>query len=107
MIKHMVLLKMSKKSAEVYFADIVRALTALKNDLPGIMNFTAGENIAEPNRTQGYTHGFCMDFVDRDFLRLYQEHPEHLKVVEMIKMATASPDGVCVCDYYLDLGYVD
>lgn len=101
MLKHIVLMKLKEDLSEQEVNVIFTGLAQLKKTLPGIMNFSYGKNIGSEGRNKGYTHVFCMDFVDEDYLQAYLEHPKHLQVKECIVAGLQDDDGLLVMDYAL------
>ena len=57
-----------------------------------------GENIVAPERREGFTHGFTMDFVDRESLDAYGPHPEHKRAAALVRAAF---ERIVVLDFAL------
>jgi hypothetical protein len=57
-----------------------------------------GENFAPAERRDGFTHGFSMDFTDRESLDRYGPHPEHVTAVKLVRAAF---ERVVVLDFAL------
>jgi hypothetical protein len=74
------------------------ALVALVGRIPGLLECRWGENFVAPERREGFTHGFSMDFVDRASLEAYGPHPEHKPVATLIR---ATFDRIVVFDFAL------
>jgi len=49
------------------------------------VSFHWGENLAAPERREGLTYGFSMDFVDRESLEAYVPHPEHKPAAALVR----------------------
>jgi hypothetical protein len=79
MIEHLVLFKAKSGTPPDRLEAMVKALAALKGQVPGILDISAGENFSA--RSQGYTHGLFVRFPDRSALDSYQSHPAHQDVV--------------------------
>jgi hypothetical protein len=77
MIRHILLLQ-QRSDATADEIDAARAgLAGLVGNIPGLLDFHWGANVAPVERTGGYTHGFSMDFTDRASLDAYNPHPDH------------------------------
>lgn len=100
MVRHIVLFKF-RDDVPASTLDAIRdGLAALEQKVGGFTGYAWGTTITHDNRQHGYTHGFTMDFVDEPALRAYGPHPEHQKVVAMIKPNLVdSPDAVLAFDY--------
>ena len=77
MIRHILLLK-QRADATAADIDAARAgLASLVGAIPGLLDFHWGANVAPVERSDGFTHGFTMDFVDQASLDAYGPHPQH------------------------------
>jgi Stress responsive A/B Barrel Domain len=74
------------------------AITGLVGGIPGLTNVYWGENFAPVERRDGFTHGFSMDFVDRQSLAAYGPHPEHLPAAKLVR---ATFERIVVFDFEL------
>ncbi|HMI93491.1 MAG TPA: Dabb family protein, partial [Polyangiales bacterium] len=74
------------------------AITRLVGRIPGLLNCSWGENFAPVERREGFTHGFSMDFSDRESLDRYGPHPEHLPAAKLVR---ASFERITVLDFEL------
>ena len=77
MIRHIVLIKVKKETPQEKIDDVFDILGALKDRIPGILDFSAGVNNSPEGIARGYTHVFMMDFVDSAARDAYLPHPEH------------------------------
>ena len=103
MIRHMVLMKCKPEASKAEIAEVFAALEALKDTIPGILAFEGGEDNSVEGKTQGYTHGFTMDFADEQVRDTYLPHPEHQKVVAKIRtILDGSPESVLVMDFAIE-----
>ena len=90
MIRHILLLQ-QRPGATSQDIDACRvALTELVGPIAGLVNCHWGENIAPAERRAGFTHGFTMDFVDRESLDAYGPHPQHQLAVAKIRATSCS-----------------
>ena len=100
MIRHIVLMKCKSDAPKEEIEQVFAALAALKESIPGIVAFEAGENNSPEGVARGYTHAFTMDFVDEQARDAYLPHPEHEKVKVMIRrIRNESPESVLVVDF--------
>ena len=77
MVRHILLLQ-QRADATADEIDACRvALNGLVGPVPGLVNCHWGQNVAPEERRGGFTHGFSMDFVDRESLDAYHPHPQH------------------------------
>ena len=97
--KHIVLVKVrSDVSAE----EVQRAfapLAALQGQIPGLTSFSWGPNTSPEGRTQGFTHGFVMDFADAAARDAYLPDPRHQAAAAGLRTIREPEGGVLVFDY--------
>jgi hypothetical protein len=87
MVRHILLLKpRSGTSVEAIEACRV-GLVRLVGRIPGLLDCHWGENLASPERREGLTYGFTMDFQDQESLRKYLPHPVHQPVAALVRDA--------------------
>ncbi len=95
MIRHVVLFKFKKfendKDKQVKEQEIKDALMALKDKIEVLRSIEVGINT---NSKETYNLALITTFDNYDHLREYASHPEHLKVVELIK--PVKEDRSCV-----------
>jgi hypothetical protein len=92
MIKHVVMFKVKdfgKESEKLHMmGKIKNALDELPAKIPGIVSFETGLNYSEsPN---AYDIVLISEFKNNTDLKTYSGHPEHLKVVDLIKKNTTA-----------------
>jgi hypothetical protein len=90
MIRHIVLLKPKPNTSEPILALDGALRTMLERHFPTVKNYGFGTNLAPPDRQQGFSHGFTMDFENREELRAYGEAPAHQPVKAMVSAACES-----------------
>jgi hypothetical protein len=86
MIRHIVLWKLLAKDAATRSANvstIVAALSALPALIPEIKTLAVGPNVA--NHPSNWDLGLVVDYASMAHLDRYRNHPEHLKVVEIVR----------------------
>lgn len=94
MIKHLVLFRFREDAG----AEAVDAIVAGLNGLPALIaeirSFQVGRDLLRTERS--YDLALVSDFEDLAALQRYQVHPEHQKVVALVKQAASS---VVAVDY--------
>jgi Stress responsive A/B Barrel Domain len=98
MIRHVLLLQPAPHAEPEAIEACRRAITGLVGRIPGLSNCHWGENFAPPERRDGFTHAFSMDFVDRQSLDAYAPHPEHLPAAKLVR---ATFERIVVLDFEL------
>lgn len=96
MIKHIVLMKVKSDTSAAQMSDLMGELAGLKNRIDGIVDFSGGDDVSGGERSQGFTHGFAMNFVDHDALKAYLPNPIHKAVGAKVR---ALNESVLVFDY--------
>ena len=74
--------KFKRGVPENEIASLMGELAALKSEIPVLKEFFIGKNIAK--RTHGFQYGEIAVFEKKEDLMLYEEHPEHQKLVRKI-----------------------
>jgi hypothetical protein len=76
-------------------------IATLRSKIPGILSCVWGPYSSPEGIGRGYTHGFCMTFVDEAARDAYLPHPEHLRVARLVCsiVETRSMDGVLAFDF--------
>jgi hypothetical protein len=77
MIRHILLLQKRAASTPSSVDAARDGLAALVGVIPGLVNFHWGANIGPAERSDGFTHGFTMDFTDQSSLDAYGPNPTH------------------------------
>lgn len=102
MIRHIVLLKCKPEATQTEINEILAALSALKNTIPGILAFESGANNSPEGIARGYTHVFTMDFVDEQARDAYLPHPDHENVkVQIRRILAEGNESVLVVDFQI------
>ncbi|KAF9288459.1 hypothetical protein BGZ68_000250 [Mortierella alpina] len=95
-VAHLILLKFKPSVSETQAHDILKAVAALKDQLPGVVESVhLGVNFSA--RSKGFTHGFTMLFKDRAALETYDKSAEHVKVVQ--ETIRPNIDDILAFDY--------
>ena len=87
MVRHILLLEPNPQTTPQSIEECRSALLGLVGKIPGLLDCHWGENFAATERREGFTHGFTMDFLDRQSLEAYAPHPEHKPVAAMVRAA--------------------
>ncbi len=98
MVRHILLLQPRPETTAQAIEACREAITSLVGRIPGLLNCHWGENFVAPERRAGFTHGFTMDFVDRESLDAYGPHPEHRPAAALVRDAF---EGIVVLDFAL------
>ncbi|WP_128101703.1 Dabb family protein [Paenibacillus sp. DCT19] len=99
MFEHLVIFNFNDQTTLPKQQEFVDQLLALKEQIPGIVELTAGINqTEETDRIQGYTIGLRVTFEDQQALRAYGPHPAHQAFVASLN---GWIENVIVSDYPL------
>ncbi|WP_123042568.1 Dabb family protein [Cohnella candidum] len=97
MFEHIVLLKLNANFSTDRQEDIVKNALAFKDEIPGIVDISAGMNVTEEvEHKQGYTLGIRVTFEYQQACRDYNQHPLHLNLLQSIGPFV---EGIVVMDY--------
>lgn len=97
MYEHLVAFKLNDKITTVKQQELVAQLLALQEEIPGIVDLTAGINVTEEtDHIQGFTLGLRVTFEDQEALRAYGPHPAHQAFVTSLNEWV---ENVIVVDY--------
>jgi hypothetical protein len=98
MVRHVLLLKPRAETTPEAIEGCRQALASLVGRIPGLLDFRWGVNFAAPERHEGFSYGFTMDFVDRESLDAYAPHPDHKVAAALVRAAF---ERVVVLDFAL------
>jgi len=100
MLKHIVLFKLKDSAAgagkDQNARKLKAELEALAGKIPQIRKMEVGINTVSSEAA--YDVAIYSEFSDKGDLEMYQKHPEHLKVVDLVKTVAA---GRAVVDYMI------
>ena len=88
MIHHLVCMKFKEAISDAQIDELEKALGGLPNLIAEIQVYEFGRDVVQSERS--YDFGLVSVFANLDTLRRYQNHPEHLKVVDMLKAMCAN-----------------
>jgi len=97
MIVHIVMFKFKNDNKALNMAKVQKKLHDLEESIDVLRSMEVGINFNESERA--YDMSLYSTFETTRDLKTYQEHPEHLKVVELIKQVTEDSK---VVDYILE-----
>jgi hypothetical protein len=87
MLEHYVLIKYKNDTNEEHIVEFCRRMLALRTTISSIEHLQIGLDILHDARSWDLI--LIMRFASTEALRGYQQHPEHLKVVDFNKPAVA------------------
>ncbi len=101
MIRHIVLVRFRGDVTDQEKADIYRQLGALRDHLPGIVDFQCGANVSqETPLVRGLNDGFWFDFEDAGARDAYLDDERHKAAGgRLVDMAEGGLEGITVADF--------
>ncbi len=96
MLRHVVMMKFNgKEPLETISVTVKEKLEALTASIPELKNMEVGLNV----NTKPSAHDLVLiaDFDDEEGLNAYRVHPEHVKILEIMKETV---EKTAVVDYY-------
>jgi hypothetical protein len=87
MVRHVLLLQPRSETTPQAIEACREALASLVGRIPGLLDFHWAVNFVAPERRESFTHGFTMDFVDRESLDAYGPHAEHKVAAALVRAA--------------------
>ena len=96
MIVHIVMLKFKEENKEKNIEEVSKKLNALMGLVPSLKSMEVGIDFSKSDRS--FNLSLYSTFLDKESLSSYAIHPEHLKVVSLIKEVTLESK---VVDYIL------
>ncbi|MBI5157973.1 MAG: Dabb family protein [Acidimicrobiia bacterium] len=97
MLRHIVLFKWKPETPPEVIAAIEAAMNALPGQIPQIAGYEWGTDVSVQGLSQGFTHCFVVSFrseADRD---IYATHPDH---VAFLTLSKPHRDVVMTFDYF-------
>ncbi|MEI6715368.1 MAG: Dabb family protein [Verrucomicrobiota bacterium] len=95
-VKHIAFFQFKPDCSPSDIAAVWQCMEKLPTLIPGILDFTWGENISTEGLSQNFTHSFVMLFENEAARDAYLPHPAHQAAVEFVLPKLAS---VIVCDH--------
>lgn len=97
-VKHIALFKFKEGISEEQIAGIFDGILDITENIEVIEDYVQGANDSPEGLSQGYTHGFVMQFADATARDTYLGHPEHEKIKALILPVA---DSVLAFDFEL------
>ncbi len=85
MTRHFGVFQFKPEITQAQIDESFAALVDLKNKIPGLQSVEHGPYKSSEGLNDGFTHGFIMTFDTAENRDKYLPHPDHLKVVELVK----------------------
>jgi len=95
MTVHIVMFKFKDEDREKNIEVVSQMLNGLLSTVPTLKSIEVGQNFSDSDRAMDLS--IITTFDDKDALKAYAMHPEHLKVVELIRQVTLESK---VVDYF-------
>ena len=87
MVVHIVMFRFKDKNREKNIEIVSKMLNDLLSKVPTLKSMEVGQNFTDSDRAMDLS--IITTFDDKDALKAYAIHPEHLKVVEYIREVTS------------------
>ncbi len=94
MLRHIVLLKFKPDTKETQKNELESELKALPGKIPEIKGYEMGFDVIQSPRS--YDFGLLATFENIDALKVYQQHPQHVKVLNKVLEIC---DGIIAVDF--------
>lgn len=100
MIRHIVLVRFRTDVSADEKAAVFEQLAALRNHLPGVVDFRHGPNVSpESHLIRGFNDIFWFDFTDDKARDIYLDDPDHKAAgANLVAHAEGGRDGLIVVD---------
>jgi hypothetical protein len=82
-VNHLVWIKFRPGVAAEQVQDHLKALHALRSEIPDILDLTLGANFTD--RANGFTHGLVVTLRDKAALSAYAVHARHVEVAAALR----------------------
>ena len=92
MIIHIALYKWKQGMKPDAIKQAMSEVRSLKKKVSGVLEIYCGENFSQWN--EGFTHAFVVLAKDRNALKAYRNHPDHVKVAKMIDAMDGGSIGI-------------
>jgi hypothetical protein len=88
MLKHVVFFKFKPEVKEADIVELEKGLAALPRAIPEIHEYVFGRDVIHSERS--YDFALVSGFADLKAMERYQKHPDHLRVVEVVKRISST-----------------
>jgi hypothetical protein len=79
MLQHCVFLNLKSPAETATVREAMMLLSGLVGEVAGMIDFVEGPNRDFEKRSEGYSHGFIVTFVDRAAHLAYERHADHVQ----------------------------
>jgi hypothetical protein len=83
-VKRIVLFKFKDATTSQKIDQIFEALGGLKDEIPGVLDFTCGAYSSSDGLNQGFTHAFIATYQDEAARDGFGPHPAHQKALTVV-----------------------
>ena len=83
-VKHIALIEFKPSATAQDQALFWKTIKDLPKQIPGILEFSSGQNISSEGLNQGFTHSFLMTFESEQARDAYLPHPIHQAAVKLV-----------------------
>lgn len=83
MLKHVVFFKFKPEVKESDIVELEKGLATLPGAIPEILEYVFGRDVIHSERS--YDFALVSGFADLKAMERYQKHPDHLRVVDVVK----------------------
>ena len=97
-LRHIVVFKFVPGASPAAVQQVIDALGALRQSIPGIVDFEHGVNNSPEGKHLGFTHVCLLSFADAQARDAYLPHPEHQRFGSFLRSLGILQD-VFVVDY--------
>jgi hypothetical protein len=99
MIQHIVMMKFDPGVGDAEIDALEAAMDALPNKITEIYTYEFGRDVVHSERS--YDFALVSTFANLETLKAYQTHPEHIKLLAMLKPMCAS---ILAVDFEVEAG---
>lgn len=97
-VRHVVIFKYKETATDAQIQEITDAFKALKDQIPGIIDFEHGVNDSPEGKNLGFTHAYLMTFENAEARDVYLPHPKHAEFGKLLGESGIFEDAFVV-DY--------
>jgi len=96
-VEHVVLFKAKEDAEKDALKKMMDGLWSLQYRIPNVLYIDVGEVMEGEKHSEGYTHVLFVRLRDKEALKAYADHPQHLEVVE--DLVKPNVVGILALDY--------
>lgn len=98
-LKHVVCFKFKETATKAEIEHLNKEFAALKNKIPGIVDYEAGTNNSPEGKNMGFTNCYIVTFKSEKDREGYLPHPAHQEFIKIVKPIVAD---VFVIDFWTE-----